>query len=355
MRSGRGTRLLAVAALALALGAAVPLEAAPSPAEWNPALTPPPPLPDVGTFDLLLFHMARPPGPDTRGMLLYDVNLALRAGAVGFLPIHDGDLQASWEILAQPAMNAPLSDLPMNGHRVLTLLVPDQLIDAQQTKVRDVGALLAGEHGPVQRIGRVIFGGGPGGEVATGIAGGLAAFGLALQMGTAQAQALGFSPTVSGNLLGDQVWGAVGLRTEKKLENAMADAATRVRLYRFENRRALGDVMLEGGLTWSKDAPTPEQRLAYGWVRLKSGGPVLDTAIGAHLVGGDPRPWTDLDATLNGGPLRLRLSLSLQQESGLAQVTSIATGRGESSTFGLFLGAHTLQGMMAGVMGMAVF
>lgn len=327
----------------------------------EPALAPSP-LPDVGTFELLLFHMARPPGPaprqpgaEPRGMLLYDVNLAIRSGAVGFLPMNDRALQASWELLAQPAMNAPLSDLPMNGDRVVSRLLPDQILDTHALKVRDVGTLLVGEHGPVQRLGRFMFGEGAAGDVATGVVGGIAAFGLAMQLGTAQAQALGFAPSLSGSALGDRVWGSVGLRTQPRLENALADAATRIRLYRFDDQPLLGELFFEGGLTWSKDAPTPEQRFYYSWFRLRSGGPLLAAAVGAHRFGADPRPWTDVDATLSRGPLRLRLSMSLQQETGLAQLTSVATGRTEHATFGLFLGAHTRNGVSAGLMGLALF
>ena len=306
-------------------------------------------LPDAPTFDGLLMDLGRPlASGQARGLTTSSVGLALRAGAPALAP---GGTTKDLDVLRGPALDAPLAALPLGG-TLGSLLAPEEA-DAGAVRLRDLGRLATSHNSLLMRAERSLFGDS---ERAVWTSRGVAALlgaAVVAKMGTARASALGLAPRGHISLFHGALDQAVALHFDPGLKNPGVDLSSRLHLLRYEPKVSFfRDVSIEGAVTAQRGGT--QGLLPERLVRLRLESANLESAVGWHDPPTGPPVWS-LEAVAHAGAYRLHTVLWRESVTGnLGATGALMTGLGPTRG-GLFAGAQSGQGVMAGVVGMAAF
>lgn len=318
--------------------------------EVGAVYSPTPFVPDLGGFDLLLLDLSRAPGHDARGMRTSNASLAVQTNSPDLAPAGKA---SDLGLVTNPAMNAPLTDLPA-GNSLFNLVSPERR-DAGGLKVRDLGRLVVGHDGPVQRTERAILGPGEYRDITLAGLGALVSAGLIARLGTNQAAALGVNPRLSFAMLDGAFTQTAAFRCDPKLSNAGLDLGSRYHLLHVQApgpARYLKEGFLEGGVTLQR--PGELGVIPNRYVKVHLANDRLDTALSLWHPPAGHSIW-GLETVAHPGSYRLHVNLSREEVTGnLGANADLLRSKGTAMA-GVYFGARTDQGYASGVLAMVVF
>jgi len=328
------------------------LPAIAEPLELHRKLLSPPDLPERPAFEELLFSFADPERALKGGFAVPSLSLAVRSRAWSFVQPGAREQREAWEVLSQPAQSVPLSELP-GGGRLASFL--NMGPEGERMRVDEVGPWLRGPQGPLQSRLRPMLESLPGKETTAVLAAGVLGIGLAYQFGTAQAQALGLSPVLSGTTLGGHLHASAYLQTEPHFKNARTDVSARLllpdtlrlpwivgRIEQFE----LGGTAARTAEGFLLDARWARLRGRMSWVEL---------SLGIRSNHAEPIPWMDLETTLRREHFDVRALLSHQWITARTFAMATATLRTGPVLSGFFGGFQGRAKRTFGLIGMGTF
>lgn len=332
-----------------------PKDDPPDPAPAVPRfVTPAPVLPDMGTFDWMLFDLARPVDGKPRGLTTSSASVALSARSAMLAPqAKAGDVL----ILRGPALDATLGSVPA-APSVFGFLAP-QRTDLDSVKLHEVGKLVLEPDGLLQRTSRHLLGTGTFREVVLDTVGTAVTTGLIARLGTARAQGLlGFDPSTHVKLFGNRLDQRIAFHCDPRFKNAGVDLSSQLHVLHLGESPLLRDGYLEGGVTVQRGLGPGLLPVRWGKLHLVNGH--LDGGFGIYDPPTTP-PVLTLDGVANLSRYRLHFSLGRENGTGhLSATSSLITQLGPLQT-GFFFGGHDTslgapdRGFTTGVIAMTVF
>jgi hypothetical protein len=303
-------------------------------------------------FEELLLSFADPERALKGGFAVPSLSLAVRSRAWVFVQPGGRAPQEAWEVLSQPAQDLPLSELPAGGHLAAFLKMGPE---GERLRVHELGPWLRGPQGPLHSRLRPMLEGLPGKETTATLAAGVLGIGLAYQFGTAQAQALGLSPVLSGTMLGGHLHASAHLQTEPHFQNARTDVTARLTLPETLRLSLLGGQVeqLEVGGTAARN---PEGFLLDArWARLRGRMSWVELTLGIRSNHAEPIPWMDLETTLRRERFDVRALVSHQWLTARTFAMATATLRTGPVLSGFFGGLQGATKHTFGLVSMGTF
>jgi hypothetical protein len=322
------------------------------PLEVHRSLLSPPELPERPAFEELLFSFADPERALKGGFTVQSLSLAVRSRAWAFVQPGARVPKEAWEVLSQPAQDIPLSELPAGGHLVSFLKMGPE---AERMRVNEIGPWLRGPQGPIHSRLRPMLESLPGKETTAMLAAGVMGIGLAYQFGTAQAQALGLSPVLSGTTLGGRLHASAYLHTEPRFQNARTDVSARLLLPETLRLPLLGGQVehLEVGGTAARTAEG--FLLDARWARMRGRVSWVELTLGVRSNHAEPLPWMDLETTMRRERFDVRALVSHQWLTARTFALATATLRTGPVLSGFFGGLQGSAKHTFGLVSMGTF
>lgn len=322
--------------------------------ELHRSLGPPPELPERPAFEELLVSFADPGRALKDGFTVPSLSLAVRSRAWAFMRPGACEQKQVWDVLAMPAQEVSVSELPAGaGRRLVSLLKLDP--EVERLRVRELGPWFRGPSGPLQSLLQSTIDRFPGSRTAGVATAGVAALGLIYQFGTQRAQNLGLTPVLRGTTLGGRLHGAVELHSEPRFQNARADLSARFLLPEtLQLPLPAGRVeQLEVGGTAAR---TPTGLLLDSrWANLRARISWLELLVGVRSTQADPYLWMDVQTIVQREHFGLRAVFSRQWTTAHMRTMATATLRTGPVLSGLFVGVDGYAGRSFGLISMGAF
>lgn len=322
--------------------------------ELHRSLGPAPGLPDRPAFEELLSSFADPGRALRDGFTVPSLSLAVRSRSWAFVQPGQCDQKQMWDVLAMPAQEVPLSELPGGaGHHLVSLLKLDP--EVERLRVRELGPWFRGPSGPLQSLLQSTLDKFPGSRTGAMATAGVAALGLVYQFGTQRMQNLGLTPVIRGTTLGGRLRGTIALHSEPHFQNARADISARVLLPEMlQLPLPAGRIeQLEFGGTAAR---TPTGLLIDArWANLRARISWLELIMGVRSTQADPYLWMDVQTIVQRDQFGLRAVFSRQWTTEHLRGMATATLRTGPVLSGLFVGADGYAGRSFGLISMGAF
>jgi len=313
-------------------------------------------LPSRGAFEEILFFYARQPNLawGTAGKTnVPRLNMGLSSQGNLFVTRDLSAPTAALEILGLQTLDVRISDLP--GGRFFRSAfgeveegMPDTL------RVRDLGARLRGDRGPLKSLIRSVLGES---RTAQVVGGGLAAaaiVGAVGQLGSQRAGLLGLAPTFSFNALDGRVRSLAILNTEPGFKNASLDAMVAFKLPPvFQSALRHEDFVEVGMVGWR----SPEQKLFLNtrWAKLRTRTQFVEVAVGVRSNRNEPSVWTEGELFVNLKNVGIRSTVLRQMGTGHTHVSSAMTLQLASAAVGVYGLVDGNVSRSAGLLAMGTF